>query len=171
MKFWEIGKRNLKEIYRNPVLLGFLLGMPVAFMLVFCSAMGGAQASPISMSIVDEDQSQTSAAFTGFLGSIEAIKLNESIYSEKSQAQEDLEDNRISFYLLIPSGFEEAKQAQQTINLQLVYKLADPMIGLQVKPIIEAVGSEFLGIAPPLNVELKGTESKIKNGEIGRAHV
>ena len=37
------------------------------------------------------------------------------------------------------------------------------MIGLQVKPIIEAVGSEFLGIAPPLNVELKGTESKIKN--------
>ena len=47
MKFWEIGKRNLKEMYRNPVLLGFLLGMPVAFMLVFCSAMGGAQASPI----------------------------------------------------------------------------------------------------------------------------
>jgi ABC-2 type transport system permease protein len=163
MKFWEIGKRNLKEIYRNPVLLGFLLGMPLAFMLVFCSAMGGAQASPISMSIVDEDRSQTSAAFINCLGSIEAIELSEPIYSEKSQAQEDLEHGRISFYLFIPSGFEEAKQAQQTVNLELVYKEADPMIGLQVKPIIEAVGSEFLGIAPPLNVELKGTESKIKN--------
>ncbi|MGB6872665.1 MAG: ABC transporter permease, partial [Dehalococcoidia bacterium] len=62
MKFWEIGKRNLKEIYRNPVLLGFLLGMPLAFMLVFCTAFGGEQASPIAMSIVDEDRSQTSSA-------------------------------------------------------------------------------------------------------------
>ena len=163
MKFWEIGKRNLKEIYRNPVLLGFLLGMPLAFMLVFCAALGGEQASPIAMSIVDEDLSQTSSAFIQYLGSIEAIELNKPIYSEKSQAQEDLEDGRISFYLFIPSGFEEAKQAQQTVNLELAYKEADPMIGLQVKPIIEAVGSEFLGVAPPLNVELKGTESKIKN--------
>ena len=163
MKFWEIGKRNLKEIYRNPVLLGFLLGMPVAFMLVFIAAAGGGQADPIAMSVVDEDGSQTSSAFVQTLGSIEAIELNEPVYSEESQAQEDLDEGKISFYLFIPSGFQAAQQAQQTINLELVYKAADPMIGLQVKPIIEAVGSEFLGVAPPLNVELKGTESKIKN--------
>ncbi len=155
MKFWEIGKRNLKEIYRNPVLLGFLLGMPLAFMLVFCAALGGGQASPIAMSVVDEDGSQTSSAFVQTLGSIEAIELNEPVYSEKSQAQEDLDEGKISFYLFIPSGFQAAQQAQQTINLELVYKAADPMIGLQVKPIIEAVGSEFLGVAPPLNVEIK----------------
>ena len=163
MKFWEIGKRNLKEIYRDPVVLGFLLGMPIAFMLVFCSAFGGEHASPISMSIVDEDRSRTSAAFIQCLGSIEAIELNEPIYSEKSQAQEDLENGKIAFYLLLPSGFEEAKQAQQPVNLELAYKAADPMIGLQVKPIIEAVGSKFLGIPVPLNIELKGRESKIEN--------
>jgi ABC-2 type transport system permease protein len=163
MKFWEIGKRNLKEIYRNPVLLGFLLGMPVAFMLVFIAAAGGGQASPIAMSVVDEDGSQTSSAFVQTLGSIEAIELNEPVYSEETQAQKDLDEGKISFYLFIPSGFQAAQQAQQTINLELVYKAADPMIGLQVKPIIEAVGSEFLGVAPPLNVELKGTESIIKN--------
>jgi ABC-2 type transport system permease protein len=163
MKFWQIGKRNLKEIYRNRVVLGFLLGMPIAFMLVFCATFAGGQASPIAMSIVDEDRSQTSSAFIQYLGSIEVIKLNEPIYSAESQAQDDLENGKISFYLLIPSGFQAAQQAQQTINLELVYKAADPMIGLQVKPIIEAVGSQFLGVAPPLNVELKGTESKIKN--------
>jgi len=163
MNFWEIGKRNLKEIYRNPVLLGFLLGMPVAFMLVFCAAAGGGEASPIAMSVVDEDRSQNSSAFIQTLGSIEAIELKEPIYDEKSQAQEDLEDGRISLYLFIPSGFEEATRAQQAINLELTYKEADPMIGLQLKPIIEAVGFEFLGTAPPLNVELRGTESKIKN--------
>jgi len=163
MKFWEIGKRNLKEISRNPVLLGFLLGMPVAFMLVFVAAAGGQQASPIAMSVVDEDGSQYSSAFTQTLGSIEAIELNEPVYSEETQAQEDLENGEISYYLLIPSGFEQAQQTQQTINLELIYKAADPMLGLQLKPIIEAVASQFLGITPPVNVELKGTESKIKN--------
>jgi ABC-2 type transport system permease protein len=163
MKFWEIGKRNLKEIYRNPVLLGFLLGMPVAFMLVFCAAAGGGQASPIAISIVDEDISQTSSAFIQYLGNIEAIELNEPIYSQESQAQEDLESGTLSIYLVIPSGFGVATQSQQPINLELVYKGADPMLGLQIKPIIEAIGSEFLGVPPPLNVELKGTESTIKN--------
>lgn len=163
MKFWPIGKRNLKEIYRNPVLLGFLLGMPVAFMLVFCAAAGGGQAGPIALSIADEDRSQKSSLFIQYLGIVDAVELNEPIYSERSQAQKDLENGKISFYLFIPSGFEEAQQTQQTINLQLVYKAADAMIGLQLKPIIQAVGSEFLGVTPPLNVELRGTESKIKN--------
>jgi len=163
MKFWEIGKRNLKEIYRNPVLLGFLLGMPVAFMLVFIAAAGGGQAEPIALSIVDEDYSQNSSAFMQYLRSTEAIQLNEPLYSEESQAQEDLQDGKISFYLLIPSGFQQAQQVHQPINLELVYKEADPMTGLQLKLIIEAVGSEFLGVVPPLNVELKGTASTIKN--------
>lgn len=163
MKFWPIGKRNLKEIYRNPVLLGFLLGMPVAFMLVFCAAAGGGQAGPIGLSVADEDRSQKSSLFIQYLGIVDAVELNEPIYSERSQAQKDLENGKISFYLFIPSGFEEAQQTQQTINLQLVYKAADAMIGLQLKPIIQAVGSEFLGVTPPLNVELRGTESKIKN--------
>jgi ABC-2 type transport system permease protein len=163
MKFWQIGKRNLKEIYRNPVLLGFLLGMPLAFMLVFCAAAGGGQAGPIALSIVDEDHSQNSSAFIQYLGSTGAIQLNEPIYSQKSQAQEDLENGKISFYLSIPSGFGAANQSQQSINLELVYKGGDPMLGLQVKPIIEAVGSAFLGVTPPVNVALTATESAIKN--------
>ena len=162
MRFWEIGKRNLKEIYRNPVLLGFLLGMPIAFMLVFCSAFGGEHASPISMSIVDEDHSQTSSAFIQCLGSIEAIELSEA-YIEESQAREALENGKIPFYLLIPSGFEKATQAQTPINLEIAYKAADPMLGQVVKPVVEAVASKFLGTSPLLNIELKGTESKIKN--------
>jgi len=163
MKFWEIGKRNLKEIYRNPVLLGFLLGMPVAFMLVFIAAAGGAQASPIGISVVDEDQSQNSTAFIQYIGGVDAIELNEPIYSNESQAEEDLKEGKIAFYLLIPSGFQTAQQTEQTINLELIYKLADPITGPQLKAIIEAVGSGFLGVSPPLNVELKGTESIIKN--------
>jgi ABC-2 type transport system permease protein len=163
MKFWEIGKRNLKEIYRNPVLLGFLLGMPVAFMLVFTAAAGGTQAGPIALSIVDQDHSQNSSAFIQYLGGTGAITLNKPIYGQESQAQEDLKDGKISFYLSIPAGFGAANRTQQTINLELVYREADPMIGLQLKPIIEAVGSQFLGVTPPVNVQLTGAATEIKN--------
>jgi ABC-2 type transport system permease protein len=163
MKFWEIGKRNLKEISRNPVLLGFLLGMPVAFMLVFVAAAGGQQAGAIGLSVVDEDRSSSSSAFIQYLGNVDVIELNEPTYSEEYQAQQDLENGEISYYLLVPSGFEQAQQSQQTINLELIYKAADPMIGLQLKPILEAVASQFLGRMPPVNVELRGTESRIKN--------
>ena len=63
MRFWGIGKRNLKELYRDPVALAFLLGMPLAFILIFSFAFGGQATRPISLGVVDEDQSQISAAF------------------------------------------------------------------------------------------------------------
>jgi ABC-2 type transport system permease protein len=163
MKSWEIGKRNLKEIYRNPVLLGFLLGMPLAFMLVFCTAFGGSESGPIALSVVDEDHSQNSSAFIQYLGATQAITLNQPVYSQESQAREDLKDGKISFYLTIPAGFGAANQTQQTMNLQLVYEEANPMLGLQLKPIIEAVGAQFLGVAPALNVQLTGATSEISN--------
>ena len=163
MRFWEIGRRNLREISRDPVLLGFLLGMPIIFMLVFCSAFGGERAEPISTYIVDEDQSRTSSAFIHCLENVPALKLEETIYTEKSQAEDDLRNGKISFYLLIPSGFEEAIEAHRPINLELDYKAADPMIGQRVMPAVMAAAYEFLGVPPPLNVNLKGTEVRIKD--------
>jgi len=42
LKFKELASRNLKEVYRDKVALGFLMGMPLAFILIF----GWAFASP-----------------------------------------------------------------------------------------------------------------------------
>jgi ABC-2 type transport system permease protein len=163
MKFWAISKRNLKEIYRNPGVLGFLLGMPLAFMLVFCLAFGNEQASPITMNIVDEDQTQTSAAFISCLEGIPVIELSEPVYDAENQAEIDLKNGKIPFYLLIPDGFEQAKYSQQPVDLGLSYKGADPMIGLRVVPIIEAAASEFWGVKPPINIATRETEIRIEN--------
>ncbi len=165
MRIWGISKRNLKEIYRDPVLVAFLLGMPIAFMLVFCAAFGGQHVNPTSISIADEDQSLTSSAFIDCIENVPAFKLNE-IYTEESQARNDIENGKIPFYLLIPAGFEEANQAQKPISLELAYKKADPMIGQLVKPMVEAATLMFLGISPPINIDLKGTEVEIKNETI-----
>ncbi|GAJ08734.1 unnamed protein product, partial [marine sediment metagenome] len=41
MRFLELCKRNLKETYRDPLSLGFLLGFPLVFMLLFGLAFSG----------------------------------------------------------------------------------------------------------------------------------
>ena len=40
MRFLELAKRNFKEVWRDKTNMAFLLGMPLAFMLVFCLAFG-----------------------------------------------------------------------------------------------------------------------------------
>ncbi|MBA7625977.1 hypothetical protein ES703_33411 [subsurface metagenome] len=41
MKFLELASRNLKETYRDPLALGFLLGFPLLFMLLFGAIFSG----------------------------------------------------------------------------------------------------------------------------------
>ncbi len=163
MKFWEISIRNLKELYRNPGVLGFLLGMPLAFMLVFCFAFGDEHAGPVVMTVVDEDGTRTSAAFISCLESIPAIDLNTSVYKSEPAAGKDLEDGKIPFYLLIPAGFEQAKASAEPVNLGLSYQKANPMIGLRVAPMVEAAASQFWGMEPPVTVTTREADLRIKN--------
>jgi len=75
LRFWEIGKRNLKELYRDPIALGFLLGMPVAFILIFGLAAGGLTAESVTLGVVDEDRSQISQAFIDILDDIPVLEI------------------------------------------------------------------------------------------------
>jgi hypothetical protein len=50
MRFWGLCKRNLKETYRDPMALGFLLGFPLLFMLLFGAIFSGANSELILLS-------------------------------------------------------------------------------------------------------------------------
>ena len=163
MRFWEIGKRNLKELYRDPVALAFLLGMPLAFILIFSFAFGGQATRPIPLGVVDKDQSQISAAFVGCLESIPAFEVASPIYKSQSEAEEELNTGGLSIYLLIPRGFGEAVERHQATDLVLAYNQADPMLPQRVTPIVREAALEFLNISVPLNIELSQRETEIKD--------
>jgi ABC-2 type transport system permease protein len=163
MRFWEIGKRNLKELYRDPVALGFLLGMPVVFILIFSFAFGGLATRPISIGVVDEDQSQISTAFVSILENIPALEVVSPVYQSQSQAEEKLDTGELLIYLLIPRGFGEAVERRQAIDLELAYNQADPMLYQRALPVVRAVALEFLKIPIPLNIELREREVELKD--------
>jgi len=163
MRFWGIGKRNLKELYRDPVALGFLLGMPLAFILIFSFAFGGQATNPVSMGVVDEDQSQISATFVTCLESIPALEVASPVYKSQSEAEEELNTGGLSIYLLIPHGFSEAVESHQAIDLALAYNETDPMLPQRAMPIVRAAALGFLNISVPLNIELIQSEVEIKD--------
>jgi ABC-2 type transport system permease protein len=163
MRFWEIGKRNLKELYRDPVALGFLLGMPLAFIFIFSFAFRGQATSPVSIGVVDEDQVQISAAFVSCLESIPALKVVTPVYKSQSEAEEELNTGGLSIYLLIPRGFSQAVERHQAVDLTLAYNQVDPMLPQRVMPIVREATFSFLNIPVPLNIQLSQREAEIKD--------
>ena len=97
MRFLELGKRNLKETYRDPMYLGFLLGFPLVFMLLFGLAFSGDNPE-YDIGILDEDQSQISQAFVS-----EALEkaFEVETYDDHDQALDDLKVAEIRAYITV----------------------------------------------------------------------
>jgi ABC-2 type transport system permease protein len=137
--------------------------MPLAFILIFSFAFGGQATRPISLGVVDEDQSQISAVFVDCLKSIPAFEIASPIYKSQSEAEEELNTGGLSIYLLIPHGFGDAVGRHQAVDLVLAYNQVDPMLPQRVVPVVSAAALGFLNISVPLNIELSQREVEIKD--------
>ena len=166
MRFWEIGKRNLKELSRDPIALGFLLGMPVAFILIFTLAAQGETAEPTTLGIVNEDQTQISRNFVDTLDSIPMLEVASPIYESPTQAEEALAGDELPAYLVIPDGFSRAITEDQPVDLILAYNKADPTLPQRLMPMIREVTLEFLNISLPVNIEIVERETGVDNSFI-----
>jgi ABC-2 type transport system permease protein len=163
LKFWELGKRNLKELYRDPIALGFLLGMPIAFILIFGLAARGEAAEPVTLGIVNEDQSQISQNFVDILDNIPMLEIVSPSYESAMQAEGALTSGELPAYLVIPDGFSRAITEGQPVDLILAYNEADPTLPQRLIPMIREVSLEFLNIRLPINIETVERETRINN--------
>ena len=163
MKFWQIGVRNLKELYRDPIAVGFLLGMPVAFILIFGLAHGNETVGPVTVGIVDQDRSQVSRAFIDVLDDIPVLEIASTAYQSPAQAAEALTNGELPAYLVIPDGFSRVVTADQPTSLLLVYDETAPILPQRLTPVIREASLRFLDITIPLSIELEQQESAISN--------
>jgi len=161
LKFWEIGKRNLKELYRDPIALGFLLGMPIAFILIFGLAEMGETPNPSVLGIVDNDRSQYSQAFTGSLHEIPLLEVVP--ITSEMEAETALNDGILPAYLIIPQGFSQVVTAAEPADFVLTYDEANPSLPQRLMPMINEATRQFLNVEIPLDVELVPQESRIAN--------
>ena len=156
MKFLELAKRNLKETYRDPLALGFLLGFPLVFMVFMGVAFGGETTPNLPVGVIDNDHTPVSQSFTDeTLAGVEA--LNVSTYDDTTKALKDLKFGDLKAYIVIPPGFgEQVSQSWQgkeaNITLDITYDESDIMLSEQLISIINAVTRSFAHIEIPVTI-------------------
>lgn len=168
MRFIELAIRNLKEVYRDRVALGFLMGMPLAFILIFGWAFSG-EVSPASLGVVTQDKSPQATAFVQVLSYVEANPpegmptFHLTLYESEGVAMEVLKVGKLTGFLVIPEGFGSAVIQGASVPLTVVYDANDPMAAPRVVPIIREVALSFLDIEIPLALEARGTTVEVEN--------
>lgn len=115
--------RNIKEIFRNRMRIGFLLGMPLAFMIIFSLAFGSSGESTMEVGLITHDDSEISAAFIDNMKDITGTTVY--LYSKEEKALEDLKNGEILAYMTIPKEFGK--------NMLLIKNGQDPEVNIKVK--------------------------------------
>jgi len=156
MRFLDLANRNLKETYRDPLALGFLLAFPLLFMLLMGVVVGGETTPNFPIGVIDNDHTQVSQAFVDeTLAEVPAFEV--SIYDDVTAAMEDLKFGDLRAYIVIPQGFgEQVIQSGQgdtaNITLNITYDESDIMISEQIISIINTVTRSFAHIEIPITI-------------------
>jgi len=156
MRFWEFCRRNLKETYRDPLALGFLLGFPLLFMLLFGAIFSGDTAPNYPIGVIDNDGTPISQAFVDeALAEVPVLEV--ATYEDAASAMEDLKLGNTSAYIIIPHGFGEQisrswQDEEANITLEITYDESDFMATGQIISTINAATRSFAHIEVPITI-------------------
>ncbi len=156
MRILELASRNLKETYRDPLALGFLLGFPLVFMLLFGAIFSGDNIPNYPIGVIDNDNTPLSQGFIDeALAEVPALEVSN--YNDTVTAMEDLKFGDLTAYVVIPQGFGEQisrnwQDEEADITLQMTYDESDLQISEQLISIINAVTRSFARIEIPVTI-------------------
>lgn len=156
MKFLGLANRNLKETYRDPLAMGFLLGFPLIYMLLFGAIFGGGNTPRFSVGVVDNDNTPLSQAFTDkALAAVSVLEIE--YYNDADTAQKDLAFGKRDAYVVIPPGFGQQvshnwQGEKADITLEMTYDESDVMVSEQLISIINTVTRAFARIEIPVTI-------------------
>jgi ABC-2 type transport system permease protein len=169
MRFWQLSIRSLKETYRDPVALGFLLAFPLVFMLLFGVAFGSDVTPSYEVGIIDEDGSPLSQAFIA-----EALPqvptLEATAYEDTASALADLRLGDLRAFIVLPAGFGDqvagvigGQAAEIVINI--TYDESDLLVAQQIISSINTAAAAFAQIEIPLTINANpiNLETEITN--------
>ncbi|MCK4246950.1 MAG: ABC transporter permease [Methanomicrobia archaeon] len=148
--------RNIKEIFRNKMRIGFLLGMPLAFMLIFNVAFGSSGEETINVGFINFDDSEISTTFVENISDVSGI--NVIAYDNEENALKDLKDGNILAYMTIPEDFGDNmmliwNNQEAEINLKIKYDETLPNTASKFISIIRTYTLQFSGVSIPINID------------------
>ena len=156
MRLLALASRNLKETYRDPMALGFLLGFPLVFMVLFGAIFSGEETPNYAIGVIDEDNTPMSQAFVDeALAQVPVLEV--SAYDDAATALKDLKFGDISAYIIIPQGFGQQVNSnwqgdKADIVLNITYDESDLQVSEQIITTINAATRAFARIEIPHSI-------------------
>jgi ABC-2 type transport system permease protein len=157
MRLLALASRNLKETYRDPMALGFLLGFPLVFMVLFGAIFSGEETPSYAIGVIDEDNTPMSQAFVDeALAQVPVLEV--SAYDDAATALKDLKFGDISAYIIIPQGFGQQVNSnwqgdKADIVLNITYDESDLQVSEQIITTINAATRAFARIEIPVTID------------------
>ncbi len=170
MKFWSLTVRNFKEIYRDPLALGFLVAFPLLFMLLFGAALGGNSNPGFQLGVIDEDGSDISNQFISqALAGVPIFDIN--AHNSRAQALEELKMGSIDAFLVIPEGFSgEVTRVWQNqpadIVLDITYDESDLSVSSQIVSAVDSSIKSFARIQTPVTINTSHVNLQVEVSQI-----
>ncbi len=156
MRSLSLASRNLKENYRDPLAMGFLLGFPLVFMLLFGAIFSGDATASYPVGVIDDDNTPLSQAFIGeALAEVPTLEVTS--YDDADTAKKDLKFGDLKAYIVIPPGFGEQvsrnwQGTETKVTLEMTYDESDVMVSEQLISIINAVARAYARIEIPVTI-------------------
>ncbi len=169
MRFWQLFIRSLKETYRDPLALGFLLAFPLMFMLLFGFAFGGDTVPSYNIGVIDNDGSQLSQSYISeALGAVTILEV--SSFDDANDAMHELKLGEISAYIVLPEGFGEQalhviQGSEGNLSLDITYDESDLQVSQQIISGVNTATRTFAGIKIPITINANpiNIETEITN--------
>jgi len=167
MRVIDLTLKDLRQIVRDWRAAVFLLGMPIAFTLMFGFAFGGQSGTGQSdlrlpVGLLDQDQGQLSAQLAALLANSKVLRIDEEGTGE-AELEEKVADGDLAAAIIVPAGYSDGLLAGETPQLLLI---TDPGSSAGI-----ALQGEFQSAATRLfsAVQAAGLSSQIYDEQVGFA--
>jgi len=150
--------KDLRRVWRNPLPWLLNLALPILITAVIGIVFGSGSGEDnsigrIRFAIVDEDNSTVSDFLRGAASQGKAGKYLEPVFLERSAADQQLKDDKLSAILVIPPRFTSNYLTGQHVHLELIKNPAEQIHPAVLEELLGVVVSALNGISRNFNSE------------------
>ena len=149
MNIWQLMKREMKILYKNPIYGFCMVAFPLLVMMFFTSMMSEGLPEELPVGVVDQDNTSTTRSLVRRLDAFQNSKVV-ARYPSMAEARRAIQENQIYAFLYIPKGTTDQLLAQRQPKISFYYSMTSVTSGsLLMKDLktISVLGSAAVGQA------------------------
>ncbi len=149
MNIWQLMKREMKILYKNPIYGFCMVAFPLLVMMFFTSMMSEGLPEELPVGVVDQDNTSTTRSLVRRLDAFQSSKVV-ARFPSMAEARRAIQENQIYAFLYIPKGTTDQLLAQRQPKISFYYSMTSIASGsLLMKDLktISVLGSAAVGQA------------------------